>query len=123
LCGYDLNFTYPQRGKFPTLQFVPPPILGGPPVSSQASSRLLTKRGFEQEVAARFELRNPSDLHKRTHLESREEREELWKRDLSERPGKTLDPWYGCDLFDEMIDYAVNYSYPWSECLWLEMVA
>lgn len=39
------------------------------------------------------------------------------KRDLSGRANGTIDPWYGCDIYDEMIDYAVNFSAPWSECL------
>ena len=38
-----------------------------------------------------------------------------WKRDLSGRPKGTLDPWYACDLQDYLIDYAVNYTYPWAK--------
>ena len=37
-----------------------------------------------------------------------------WKRHLTERVNGTLDPWYGCDLFDEMWDYAFNFTFPWS---------
>ena len=37
------------------------------------------------------------------------------KRDLSLRANGTIDPWYGCFLFDEMVDYALNYTWPWSE--------
>ena len=37
-----------------------------------------------------------------------------WKRDLTNRANGTLGPWYGCDLFDEMWDYAFNFTYPWS---------
>ena len=39
-----------------------------------------------------------------------------WKRDLTNRANGTLDPWYGCDLFGEMWDYAFNFTYPsgWS---------
>jgi hypothetical protein len=28
-----------------------------------------------------------------------------WKRDFSDRANGTIDPWYGCDLFGEVIDY------------------
>ena len=35
------------------------------------------------------------------------------KRDLSGRANGTLDPWYGCDVFDEMWEYAVNFTFPW----------
>lgn len=38
-----------------------------------------------------------------------------WKRDLSGRPNGTLDPWYACDLQDYVIEYAVNFTYPWSK--------
>ena len=37
----------------------------------------------------------------------------LDKRDLSGRANGTIDPWYGCFIYDEMIDYALNYTYPW----------
>ena len=40
---------------------------------------------------------------------------ELWKRDLTNRTNGTIDPYYQCDLYDEMIDYALNFSLPWSE--------
>ena len=40
-----------------------------------------------------------------------------WKRDLSGRANGTIDPWYQCDIYDEMIDYALNFSLPWSASL------
>ena len=42
------------------------------------------------------------------------QKRDAWKRDLSGRANGTIDPWYGCDLYDEMIDYALNFSLPWS---------
>jgi carboxypeptidase D len=27
-----------------------------------------------------------------------------------------IDPFYGCSLLDELIDYAVNFTFPWSKC-------
>jgi hypothetical protein len=30
------------------------------------------------------------------------------------RPTGVIDAWYGCDLFDEVVDYALNYTWPWS---------
>ena len=47
-------------------------------------------------------------------LDKRELAQREWKRDLSTRPNGTIDPWYGCDLFDFVIDYALNYTYPWT---------
>lgn len=36
------------------------------------------------------------------------------KRDLAGRANGTIDPWYGCFLYDAMIEYALNFTYPWS---------
>ena len=33
--------------------------------------------------------------------------------DVSQRMNGTINPWYGCDTFDKMIDYALNFSAPW----------
>ena len=53
------------------------------------------------------------DFKRRDQSEQREG--SMKKRDLSGRANGTIDPWYGCDLYDEMIDYALNFSLPWSE--------
>jgi len=55
-------------------------------------------------------LRAPAILDRRKRELSRRE----WKRDLSTRANGTIDPWYGCDLLDLVIDYALNYTYPWN---------
>ena len=47
----------------------------------------------------------------------REEETSLAKRDLSMRANGTLDTWYGCRIYDELLDYAVNFSAPWSKSL------
>jgi carboxypeptidase D len=44
----------------------------------------------------------------------REERRHEWKRSVAGRPNNTLDPFYGCFLFEEMWDYAANFSAPWA---------
>ena len=54
------------------------------------------------------------ELKRRDQSEQREG--SMKKRDLSGRANGTIDPWYGCDLYDEMIDYALNFSLPWSGC-------
>jgi hypothetical protein len=35
------------------------------------------------------------------------------KSGLAGRANGTIDPWYGCALYDEMIDYALNFTSPW----------
>ncbi|KAJ6581912.1 Alpha/Beta hydrolase protein [Mycena capillaripes] len=47
-------------------------------------------------------------------LISRQHQQGTWKRDLSMRANGTIDPWYGCGLLTEFIDYALNYSAPWN---------
>ena len=47
----------------------------------------------------------------------REKRQRSWKRDLSDRANGTIDPWYGCNLLDELVEYAVNFTFPWSKSL------
>ena len=50
-------------------------------------------------------------------LAVREEKRMQWKRDLSGRPNGTLDPFYGCFLWEEMTEYAANFTFPWSKLL------
>ncbi|KAI0773297.1 alpha/beta-hydrolase [Trametes elegans] len=102
LCGYDLNLTYPQDGHFPTLQYVNP---------TARDARLL--RAFSRTQQGALQAREVIRQAKRASHPI--ERSTIPKaRDLSARANGTIDPWYGCFLWDEMIDYAVNFSYPWS---------
>lgn len=103
LCGYDLNFTYPQEGgHFPTL-IDPFTTTGAAGIVKQKPTgmhRPLTKRNFgAHDAEARI-------------LEAQRQN---WKRDLTNLPNGTLHPYYGCFLFDELWDYATNFSFPWSE--------
>ena len=56
---------------------------------------------------------NP-DMTRADVLESHEEARPQWKRDLTGRPNGTIDPWYGCDIWQEMWDYTFNSTFPWS---------
>lgn len=116
LCGYDLNLTYPQmNGTFPTLEDFEPTS-----ATRFANAKRLgrpTASDFLADVASRARLRGITTgvpLDKRA-LEEREETRSLWHRDLSGRPNGTIDPYYGCYLIEEAIDYALNYSAPWSK--------
>lgn len=105
LCGYDLNLTYPQKGLLPDVKLIAPTQRQVP----FALSTLSRKSSFFKEVFRRSQSADQS-LTKR----DREERKNAWKRDLSLRENGTIDSWYGCLLLYEFIDYAFNYSYPWS---------
>lgn len=67
-------------------------------------------------VAERYAARivNAPEVLTSRELEAREEKRQEWKRDLSGRANGTIDPFYGCFLFDEILDYAANFSFPWS---------
>ncbi|RPD59090.1 alpha/beta-hydrolase [Lentinus tigrinus ALCF2SS1-7] len=103
LCGYDLNLTYPQNGHFPTLQFVNP----SDPHRSEFSAAS-AKRDFFRKTLSRL-ASAASASTKRSIDEGA-----VAKRDLSMRANGTIDPWYGCFIYDEMIDYAMNFSAPWN---------
>ncbi|KAH9848633.1 alpha/beta-hydrolase [Lenzites betulinus] len=109
LCGFDLNLTYPQVGTFPTLNLTSGlrATLGAASVRSEIFTSL------KGAILAGYAE------HGRTTSEggdvtARLRRRSEWKRDLSGRANGSIDPWYGCDVFDEMRDYALNFTFPWS---------
>lgn len=120
LCGLDLNLSYPQTGG----HFASINLTSGALPASQTSNDSDTNpdknkgrhnsRGFLGEVAARYiERLDEGTLPLRQ--EERHRKRGMWKRDLSGRSNNSVDPYYGCDVWDEMIDFALNYTYPWSE--------
>ncbi|EIW53478.1 alpha/beta-hydrolase [Trametes versicolor FP-101664 SS1] len=110
LCGFDLNLTYPQVGTFPTLNLTRGQRSTGKPPNTGALTPTSLKEAFATELAAR-EHTSGNSAPASERLQGRTD----WKRDLSGRANGTLDPWYGCDLFDEMRDYALNFTYPWTQ--------
>ncbi|KAH9951054.1 alpha/beta-hydrolase [Amylocystis lapponica] len=100
LCGYDLNLTYPQDGNFPDLQLIWPTAPG------RNDSVYLSKRDSTTH-SKRSLLRRGRELHSADNGALR-------RRDLAGRANGTIDPWYGCFTYDAMIDYALNYTYPWN---------
>ncbi|KZV76554.1 alpha/beta-hydrolase [Peniophora sp. CONT] len=84
-CGYDFNLTYPQANAIPNL-----------PPAPRRSPFWSTFRNESQEPGLVFRRSVP-----------------LQKRQ-SPSLGSELDPFYGCALFDEMIDYAANFSSSWA---------
>ncbi|KAG0699895.1 alpha beta-hydrolase [Suillus ampliporus] len=117
LCGYNLTLEYPQNRHFPTLTYTS----GADPYTSgmSASGRYRARQGqfskklflaeMEQRYNARLAKRS-TGLSKRERLRARD----AWKRDLAGRANGTIDTWYGCDVYDEMVDYAINFTFPWS---------
>ncbi|KAJ7686175.1 alpha/beta-hydrolase [Mycena rosella] len=112
LCGFDLNLTYPQNGHFPTLN------LTRPTSNSALSESLLNPtedraRTLRESVSVRFAEVQDRDAFVR-EIGHRSTEHQQWKRDLSGRANGTIDPFYGCFLLDELVDYAVNFTFPWT---------
>ena len=75
---------------------------------AKKSASLYSKKALLQEGVARYGQDSLATRDRPNHV-----RRELAKRDLIGRANGTIDPWYGCFIYDEMIDYALNYTYPW----------
>jgi len=103
LCNYDVNLTYPQNG------IIPPVPLRLPTQRDVPFYNRRGRRNFMSELKHRYSRRSRT-LSRRDRDQSRRS----WKRDLSLRTNGTIDPWYGCLLMDMFIDYAINYTFPWS---------
>lgn len=112
ICGYDLNLTYPQNGHFPSLANVP--------LNSEVMKERTRKTALLRNL-----LKADAQLARRTLLKRNvvssvdpdpvlTERKAQWKRDLVER-SSGLDSTYECDLWDELLAYALEFSFPWGE--------
>ncbi|KAJ6551857.1 Alpha/Beta hydrolase protein [Mycena capillaripes] len=112
LCGYDLELTYPQNGHFPTLR--DPFERQGAPALFAAKNRLKSSAATLFNAVQAKGKSKLLPLNRREAVR-REERRQEWKRNIAGRPNGTLDPFYGCFLFEEMWDYAGNFSAPWTE--------
>ncbi|KAJ7117599.1 alpha/beta-hydrolase [Mycena epipterygia] len=106
LCGFDINLTYPQEGIIPTVNFIDARDRDVPFLERKKYA----KRGLVAEITQRYAELEPTERD----LLARQRERGTWKRDLSLRANGTLDPWYGCALLPEFIDYALNYSAPWN---------
>jgi carboxypeptidase D len=113
LCGYDVNVTYPQTaGTFPTLQIYFPQNDETPIRERWLSRQSITTKSFFVSALKDRHAQLTAGIDKR---EERAAQAAQWKRDLAGRSNGTIDTWYYCDLFDELSDYAVNFTFPWSE--------
>jgi carboxypeptidase D len=131
LCGYDLNLTYPPDGKLPSIAD-PNPAQASKPATDREIFQGHFKRtlstlanGIEAHYDAKSRL---PVIPSQSQIEAHEIKKQAWvreitrtthssmiTRDLSGRTNGTIDPYYGCFLVDELMDYALNFSLPWSE--------
>ncbi|KAF8433226.1 alpha/beta-hydrolase [Boletus edulis BED1] len=107
LCGYNLTLEYPQPEHFPTLNA---PIS---PTAAAETSMKYKKRGLleaQRKLVAELRKRDAVSVEAGERLQARD----TWKRNLAGRANGTIDPWYQCDIYYEMVDYALNFTFPWS---------
>ena len=118
-----MNLTYPQNGAFPTIDIIQPTenLISTAFLHDNDDTPFSLRRdSWNKIVAQRYAAKAAAEgltskqLQKRD-LHTREEKMMQFKRDLTGRPNNTVDPFYGCFLFDFMVDYAVNFTFPWSE--------
>jgi carboxypeptidase D len=110
LCNLNVNLSFPQTEALPYIQVT---NNGDPRRKSGGSSDNLSghhHRSIQSEIAATFVERHSS---RKRMFKSRS----IERRSLKERSNGTIDEWYGCDLYDAMVDYAVNYTFPWRTSL------
>ncbi|KIM79111.1 hypothetical protein PILCRDRAFT_823685 [Piloderma croceum F 1598] len=115
LCKYDLNLTYPQNGYFPTLIDPRQTVSADSPFFPSSASK--AKTSFRRAITQQYAKRNSKTGLTARAIIKREEERQRWTRDLTNRPNGTLDPWYGCFLWEELTDYAVNFTFPWTNGL------
>ncbi|KAL0571646.1 hypothetical protein V5O48_010319 [Marasmius crinis-equi] len=115
LCGYDLNLTYPQTGgHFPSLKS--PFNINHEPAIIFGRGRSLGNLDYVGRLKATLELVKRIDQDPPGNLK-RQNRQgltlEQWKQDHLNKG--ILDPDYGCFLWEEMTDFAMNFTFPWSQ--------
>ncbi|KAF8142101.1 Alpha/Beta hydrolase protein, partial [Boletus edulis] len=111
LCGYNLTLQYPQPEHFPSLDAPLPFSSSGFSVGDDAK---LTKRQLMLEIEDRLVTKLRAREGALLARGERRRARNTWKRNLAGRPNGTIDPYYQCDLWDEMVDYAINFTFPWS---------
>lgn len=109
LCGYNIDLKYPETQKYPTITAP----MGGIWATLGGSTTQLRYSTFLSTFKSRFHTKLAKTSVK-FDKRKRELAQREWKRDLSSRANGTIDPWYGCDLMDYVVDYALNFTYPWS---------
>ena len=87
--------------------------------ASAHDAYMAVRRSGDRKVDARGDHKRAMRELKAAYLPAAgaAKRDGAWlaRRDLSMRANGTIDTWYGCLIYDEMIDYALNFSAPWSE--------
>ncbi|KAJ6524154.1 Alpha/Beta hydrolase protein [Mycena capillaripes] len=118
ICKFDLNLTYPQTGgKLPYTRIkkglldhrLPQPTRRRR-VGADAGVAVREEDDFMQELHERW--RAMPEAHRRRAPEERELARRAWMRETFGEGA--MNPFWGCDLRDTAMVYALNFTYPWS---------
>ena len=60
-----------------------------------------------------FQRETPGNMSQHTLPLAKGRGKAAGQLDVLQHANGTIDLWYSCDTFDEMIDYALNFSAPW----------
>ena len=89
----------------------PSPLNDIPSRSGSGRGLVRGAEAFFEEVGTRFWR----DLAPTSAKVGERDSKDDWKADKLGRNNDTVDPHYGCYIWDELIDFAVNYTYPWGK--------
>lgn len=112
LCNFDLKVTYPATKTFPHIV-----------VQKGAMASRLPRPGRRAESKRSASASLLEELEERYAATPEHERRaapgQLDKRQFPPAPfNKTLtgkiNPWWGCDMRDTVLTYALNFTFPWS---------
>ncbi|KAF8530534.1 Alpha/Beta hydrolase protein [Hysterangium stoloniferum] len=106
LCKLDLNLTYPQEVPLPTLETALPTAEGA--IDTFTNLRTSLVKGLSTKVKKHRSYSPFSNKERKNRLS-------VWKRDYTDLTSQVIDPWYRCDIWNEMIDWALNHTFPWAQ--------
>ncbi|KAF9005246.1 Alpha/Beta hydrolase protein [Cyathus striatus] len=111
LCGYDVNLTYPENGTIPTIPLQLPARFQDSGFSDRRG-----RNSFMMQLKDRLQTKklSASNVEKRNNI--------FTARDLTSRANGTIDSWYGCLLYEELLDYTTNFTFPWSTYIHFSLI-
>jgi len=104
LCKHDINLTYPQNGLLPSV--ITAPAVNG---IERTTTELYRLKG----ILKKFQPQNfPLDMHN-MHKNKRQSEQPIGGT-LTGRINGSIDSRYGCGSFSMLVEYAHNFTSPWS---------
>ncbi|EIN09574.1 alpha/beta-hydrolase [Punctularia strigosozonata HHB-11173 SS5] len=116
LCNFTTELSYPGDGAMATVQVAEGQLQNpGRNIPDEDDTRTTTKKHSRAGMPTKSGWVEELREKKRHAPVDRVRNQKLVMRDLTGRPNGTIDPWYGCFLWDMLTDYAVNFTFPWTD--------